>query len=248
MRLDGKRVLVTGAAKRVGAALAGALAAHGARLILHCNRSRREAEALARRLRAVHKTDCVVLVADLAEPRQVARLAREAARAFGGLDALVNNASVYAKHPFGTATAADFDLQMAVNARAPLLLAQALAPALARARPGKIVNIADWSGQRPYADWAPYCASKAALLALTQSMAKALAPKVLVNAVMPGPVLEPASGGAAARRWKRAAARANLVGRVGAPADVSAAVLFLLAGSDFITGAAVPVDGGRLIA
>ncbi|MBI2362539.1 MAG: SDR family oxidoreductase, partial [Elusimicrobia bacterium] len=119
--------------------------------------------------------------------------------------------------------------------------------ALRKARPGKVVNIADWSALRPYADYAPYCASKAALLALTQSSAKALAPHVLVNAVLPGPVLGPEGGKEAARRWK-AAAEATLLGRTGSPADVCAAVLFLLEGSDFITGAAVPVEGGRLAA
>ena len=241
MRLEGRRILVTGAAKRVGAALAEALAARGARLALHCHRSRKEAAALAKRLGAV------VLTADLADPAQVARLAREAVRSLGGLDVLVNNASVYAKHPFGTASARDFDLQMAVNARAPLLLSQALAPALKKARPGKIVNIADWSGRRPYPDYAPYCASKAALLAITESSAKALAPHILVNAVLPGPVLEPVGGREAARRWKLAA-KATLLGRTGSPQDVCAAVLFLLEGSDFITGASVPVEGGRMIA
>lgn len=248
MLLKGRRVLLTGGAKRVGAVLAEALAARGARLALHCNRSRREAEVLARRLRAAHKVPVAVLAEDLAHPKGPGRLAQAALRALGGVDVLVNNASVYAKHPFGSADAADFDLQMAVNARAPFLLTQALAPSLAKARPGKVVNIADWSGERPYADYAPYCASKAALLSLTKSSAKALAPGVLVNAVMPGPVLGPAEGGAAARRWKKAAAKANLLGRIGAPEDVAAAVLFLLEGSDFLTGASIPVEGGRLLA
>lgn len=247
MRLEGRRILLTGGAKRVGAVVAEALAARGARLALHYHRSAREARELALRLSAAYNVDVTLLRADLSHPKRPGQLAKAALRAMGGVDVLVNNASVYAKHPFGTASAEDFDLQMAVNARAPFLLTQALAPSLAKAKPGKVVNIADWSGERPYADYAPYCASKAALLSLTKSSAKALAPSVLVNAVMPGPVLEPVEGGAAARRWKKAAAKANLVGRIGAPEDVAAAVLFLLEGSDFVTGASIPVEGGRML-
>lgn len=245
MRLEGKRVLVTGGALRVGAALCEALAARGARVAIHCNRSRKQAARLAKRLAAVHKVEAVVVRGDLSTRRGPELLARAAVKALGGVDVLVNNASVYAKQPVGTVRPADFDLQMAVNARAPFLLTQALAAELKKAAPGKVVNIADWSGRRPYADYAPYCASKAALLALSESLAKALAPAVTVNAVMPGPVLAPIEGAA---RWRRAASRANLLGRIGAPDDVVAAVLFLLEGSDFVTGAAVPVDGGRLVA
>lgn len=245
MRLEGKRALVTGGALRVGAALCEALAARGVHVAVHCNRSRKQAAALAKRLTAVHKVRAVVVRGDLSSRRGPEALACAAVKALGGIDILVNNASVYAKQPVGTVKASDFDLQMAVNARAPFLLTQALAPELRKAAPGKVVNIADWSGRRPYADYAPYCASKAALLALSESLAKALAPQVTVNSVMPGPVLAPIEGAA---RWRRAASRANLLGRIGAPEDVVAAVLFLLEGSDFVTGAAVPVDGGRMLA
>ncbi|HVE13866.1 MAG TPA: SDR family oxidoreductase [Elusimicrobiota bacterium] len=244
MKLEGQAVLVTGAARRVGRTIALALAARGARLALHYNSSRREAASLLREVRA-SGAEADIFQADLASPRAIEVLARKALARFGAVRALVNNASIYERTPLPVADARAWDANMAINARAPFLLARALAPAMRRAGGGKIVNIADWAGLRPYADYIPYCASKAALLCVNQALAKALGPSIQVNAVLPGPVLPPERMGAAERK---VVARANLLKRIGSPEDVAQAVLFFLEGSDFATGAQLTVDGGRLIA
>lgn len=245
MILQGKTALVTGAARRVGRAIARALARREANLLLHYGRSGSEARRLAAELSSLYGVKAQVLQADLAKPAQVRRLAREALRKAGTVHALVNNASIYERTPLERADERAWDAHMAVNARAPFLLAKALAPAMRRAGEGKVVNVADWAGLRPYAGYLPYCASKAALLCVSAALAKALAPEVQVNSILPGPVMPPEGWGA---REKKAAAQANLLKRLGRPEDVAEAVLFLIEGSDFVTGAQLAVDGGRLIA
>ena len=244
MTLEGKAALITGGSRRVGRAIAVSLARRGMKVAVHYNRSRAEATALALALRRAHGVDVVALHAELADGRSCARLAEEAARRLGRLDVLVNNASLYERNEFGRTSARDWDRHLDVNARAPFFLAQAAAPHLRRRGLGKIVNIADWAARRPYAGHLPYCVSKAALLCLNAALAKQLAPRIQVNAILPGPVLLP-EGGTAARA--RAIRKATLLKRLGSPEDVVKAVLFLL-DCDFITGAEIAVDGGRLLA
>jgi len=245
MRLQGKAVLVTGAARRVGRAIALALAARGARVAVHYHRRRREAGRLAAELRAGFGRDSVAVRADLSDVREVRRLAEAVARRFGAVHVLVNNASVYLRTPFAQATPADWDRHLDVNLRAAFFLSQAVAPHMRRAGEGRIINVADWSAARPWADRIPYCVSKAGLLCLTRALAKELAPGITVNAIMPGPVLPPEG---ASLRQARAEARATLLKRLGRPEDVALAVLFLIEAGDYVTGAAIPVDGGRLLA
>lgn len=245
MTLEGKAVLITGAARRVGRALACALAARGARLAIHYRSSRADALGLASQLRRAFGTTIVLVRADLEKIPEIERLARAAAAALGGLDVLINSASLYERTPFGSVSAKDWDRHLNANLRAPFFLSQAVAPYLKKSGRGHIVNIADWSAHRPYADYAPYCASKAGLLCLNKALAKALAPKVQVNAVLPGPVLLPEKTSPGLRR---AVTQATLLKRLGSPADVVDAVLFLLERGDFTTGAELTVDGGRLIA
>jgi NAD(P)-dependent dehydrogenase (short-subunit alcohol dehydrogenase family) len=243
VELRGAVALVTGAGRRVGRRIALRLAEHGADVAVHYRSSRRDAEALARELRALG-VDAEALRADLARPADCERLARTAVRRFGRVDVLVNSASIYAPSRFGKTRPAEWDAYQAVNLRAPFLLAQALGPRMKRLGGGKIVNIADGSGLRPNAGFMPYCVSKAGLLALNAALAKALAPEVQVNAVLPGPVLMPA--GSRPRRREKVLA-ATLLKRMGDPDDVARAVLYLLE-ADFVTGTALPVDGGRLAA
>ena len=245
MRLQGKFVLVTGAARRVGRAVAMALARRGARLIIHYNRSRREAQRLVSEAEDLCGREASLAQADLSDLRQVRRMTDGLLRRFGTVHVLVNSASLYERTPFGRVEAADWDSHLDVNLRAPFFLSQALGPAMKKAGEGKIVNIADWAAQRPYADYVPYCVSKAGLLCLNTALAKALAPEVQVNALLPGPVLLPESFTA---RQREAVREATLVKRLGTPEDVAQAVLFLIEGSDFVTGAALTVDGGRLVA
>ena len=220
--------LVTGAGVRVGLAVARDLARHGWTIAAHYRTHRPRGFAAA-------------LPADLALPDGPARLAAACRERFGRLDLLVNSASVFDRLPVERTDAAAFDAQMDVNARAPLLLSKALLPLLRRSR-GSVVNVADVGGGLvPWRGYAAYCASKAALVRLTECLALELAPRVRVNAVAPGTVLLPAGTPAAERR--RLEARIPL-GRSGTPSDVCGAVRYL-ADAPFVTGAVLPVDGGR---
>jgi len=220
--------LVTGAGVRVGNAVARDLARHGWIVAAHYRTHPPRGFAAA-------------LQADLAPPDGPARLAAAFRERFDRLDLLVNGAAVFDAAPLEETDAALFDSQMDLNARAPLLLVKALLPLLRRAG-GSVVNVADVGGGLvPWRGFAAYAASKAALVRLTECLALELAPRVRVNAVAPGTVLFPASYPASRRR--ALAARIPL-GRPGTPADVAAAVRFL-AGAPFVTGAVLPVDGGR---
>ena len=220
--------LVTGAGVRVGAAIARELARAGYVVAGHY------------RTHAPRGLDAA-LFADLASPDGPATLAAELRRAFGRLDLLVNSAAAFDALALEETDAAAFDSQMDLNARAPLLFTRALAPLLRRAR-GSVVNLADVGGGLvPWRGFAAYAASKAALVRLTECLALELAPAVRVNAVAPGTVLWPERYPAALRRKL---VRRIPLARAGTPEDVAAAVRFL-AEAPFVTGAVLPVDGGR---
>lgn len=222
--------LVTGAGVRVGRAIARDLARHGWRVAAHWRSHAPRGLAGA-----------VPLQADLAAPDGPARLAAAFRARFDRLDLLVNGAAVFDAAAVEETDAALFDAQMNLNARAPLLLAKALLPLLRRSN-GSIVNVADVGGGLvPWRGYAAYAASKAALVRLTECLALELAPAVRVNAVAPGTVLFPEAYPPARRR--ALAARIPL-GREGTPEDVAQAVRYL-AGAPFVTGAVLPVDGGR---
>jgi NAD(P)-dependent dehydrogenase (short-subunit alcohol dehydrogenase family) len=244
MSLEGKVALVTGAARRVGRTIALAFAAKGVRVAVHYRTAAPEARRVADAVRSLSGADAEVFRADLADPRAPDKLADAVARRFGRIDILINSASIYEKTPFALATPDDWDRHMAVNARAPFFLAQACAPWLRRTGEGIVINVADWAGRRPYADYAPYCASKAALLSVNAALAKALAPEIRVNAVLPGPVLPPERMSDAE---KKKIADATLLKRLGTPEAVARACLYLAHAADYTTGAELTVDGGRLI-
>ncbi|MCU0728167.1 MAG: SDR family oxidoreductase [Planctomycetes bacterium] len=240
MELTGRKALVTGAALRVGREIALELARAGATIYLHYRSSEEPARRTAEEIRALG-AGAVLVRGDLADPREVERVAEECRDA----DVLVNSASVFPRTPLRDATVEGFDGIMAVNVRAPFFLARTMGLAMRARGSGVIVNIADWSGYRPHANYLPYCMSKAALLAMNSGLARILAPEVRVNAVAPGPVMLPADMDEDLRR--RVIASTPL-GREGSPTDVARAVRFLVDGSDYITGAVLAVDGGRLIA
>jgi pteridine reductase len=237
-------VLVTGAARRIGAAIARALHAAGARVVVHCHRSRVEAEELAAALNALRAGSCVVVEGDLLDVPGLARIVDEAAGAFGRLDALVNNASSFYATPFGSITERQWDDLMGSNLRAPLFLAQAAAPRLREAK-GAIVNLVDIHSERPLEDFVVYSIAKAGLAGLTRSLALELGPEVRVNGVSPGAIVWP-DGGAhfdAAER-ERILAQTPLA-RIGSPEDIAGAVKYLLFDAPFVTGQILAVDGGR---
>ena len=244
MELRGRWGLVTGAGKRIGRSIALALAGRGLNVIVHYNASADAAAATVREIEALG-VRALALRADLGRGDDVARLAREAEARSGGVDVLVNNASNYLRAPFDELTEAIWDASLDVNLKAPFLLAWHLGRAMRTRGRGRIVNLADWAGERPYADYLPYCVSKAGVICLTKALAKALAPAVQVNAVAPGPVMPPEDLTPSERE---AIVRATPLRRFGTPEDVARCVRFLVEEADFTTGAVYLVDGGRLIA
>jgi pteridine reductase len=240
--LHDKVVLVTGAARRVGAAIARKLHAAGAQLVLHYHRSAGEAQALAAELNAVRPASATPLGGDLLDLKVLASLVEATIARHGHLDILINNASTFYPTPVGTITPAHWDDLMGTNLRAPLLLSQAAAPHL-KARAGMILNIADIHGQRPLRHHTVYSAAKAGLIMLTQSLARELAPDVRVNAIAPGPVEFPEQGLTDA--MKQAIIDKTLLKRRGSPEDVARAALFFASDAPYITGQILAVDGGR---
>jgi pteridine reductase len=234
--------LITGAAKRVGATIARTLHAGGYDLALHYRHSQAEMSALCEELEQIRPGSTLAIQAELADIAGLPDIVEKCTARFGRLDALVNNASAFFPTPIGTVTAAQWDDLFTGNARAPLFLAQAAAPALRAAR-GAIVNIIDIYGQRPLPGHAVYCMAKAALVMMTLALARELAPEVRVNGVAPGAVLWPESGKAYADQTDLIAR--TPLRRTGAPEDVAGAVLFLLRDARFTTGQILAVDGGR---
>jgi len=238
-------VLVTGAARRVGATIARTLHAAGYDLALHCRHSRTELDELVGELEATRPRGTLALQADLGEIGRLPELVEAAVARFGRLDGLVNNASSFHATPLGTITPAQWDDLFAANARAPLFLAQAAAPHLRAAR-GAIVNLVDIYAERPLPRHSVYGMAKAALAMATRALAQELAPDVRVNGVAPGAVLWPESGKDYADR-RELIARTPLA-RSGTPEDVAGAVLWLLRDAPFVTGQIIRVDGGRSLA
>lgn len=239
--LDGRAVLVTGAARRLGAAIARQLHACGADLAVHCRRSVADAHELAAELCAARPDSATVITGDLADAQSAPAVVAAAVAAFGRLDALVNNAAAFAPGGADPADLAVWDEAQAVNARAPWLLAEAAAPAL-RARGGCVVNILDIYAWRPLPGYPAYSVSQAALAGATRALALELAPAVRVNGIAPGAILWPAADDG---RDRRAIVDSTALGRAGEPADVAAAALFLIRDATYLTGEIVAVDGGR---
>ena len=236
-------VLVTGAARRIGAAIAHRLHAGGCDLALHHLQSGTDMVALADTLERARPGSVHVLQADLREFDRLPELVAATVGRFGRLDGLVNNASNFYPTPIGAATPQQWDDLFAVNARAPFFLAQAAAPHL-RATRGAIVNLVDVYASRPLPGHAPYSAAKAALVSLTRALALELAPQVRVNAVAPGAILWPEQDASTA--GQQAILAAPALGRTGTPGDIAAAVQWLLStDAGYVTGQVLHVDGGR---
>ncbi len=238
MELQGKVALVTGAAVRVGKAIALGLAREGARVALHYHRSESEAAATQAELEALG-AEAARFQANLANVREIEELARAVHAHFGRIDVLVNNAAIYYPTPFGQTTEEQWDRLLDINLRAPFFCSQYVAEHM---REGKIVNIADVAGLSPWPGYLPYSCSKAGLIALTRGLAKALAPAIQVNAIASGTVLLQED---ASEEYAENIKQLSLLKRIGAPEDIVNTVLYLLKGTDFITGEVIAVDGGR---
>lgn len=234
--------LVTGGAIRVGRAIALRLAEDGYDVALTYNRSKTQAQEVVQAIEQLGRR-AAMLEIDLEDTQAVQMLPPRAAEALSRLDLVVNNASGFHRSPIGGVTEQEWDRLFSVNARAPFFIAQAAIPYLKYENPC-IVNILDTSTRRPWPGYLPYVASKAALESITIGLARALAPKIRVNGVAPGPIVAPADY---SEQAKKRAADATLLKRWGSPEDVARTVSFL-ARSDYVTGVVVPVDGGRGVA
>lgn len=242
MELAGRVALVTGAGRRLGRAIAAALAGRGMALALHHHASGEGARALRDEIRAAGgRAEC--FPADLTDAGAARELPGRAVATLGRLDALVNSAAVMHAFRFEETTPEQWDGILNLNLRAAFFCAQGAAPALRETR-GKVVNLADLAGLEPWAAYAAHSISKAGVVMLTKVLALSLAPDVTVNAVAPGAVLVPEHYDDAARSRL---ARSTPLGRLGTPADAVGAVLYLLEGADYVTGTTLVVDGGRLI-
>jgi pteridine reductase len=239
VQLRDKVALVTGGARRVGRALAMALAKQGMTVAVHYGHSEREARETRDAIVALGAR-CETFQADLREADAPGSLIARVTKTLGGLDVLVNSAAGMERTPFGTITPQAYDEILALNLRAPFFLSQAAAPFLKKAR-GSIVSISDLAALETWPGYIPHGLSKSGILYITRTLATILAPDVRVNAIVPGAVLLPESG--VSEDEKRLEETTPLK-RIGSPDDVVHALLFLLQ-ADYVTGEAIIVDGGR---
>jgi pteridine reductase len=244
--MQGKVVLITAGAKRVGAAICRKLHQRGASLMVHYRSSLEEAQGLESELNQIRPDSVALVQADLLDISQIPRLISQTIQKFGKLDALINNASSFFATPVGAITEAGWDDLIGSNLKAPLFLSQEAAPHL-KNQLGCIVNIVDIHADRPLKNYVIYSSAKAGLSSLTRSLALELAPEIRVNGVSPGPILWPEND-----EWKDLSVRQSIISktllkRMGEPDDIARTVLFLIADAPYITGQIIAVDGGRSV-
>jgi len=245
--LAGKVMLITGGARRVGAAITRLLHARGASVMIHHRTSARDAQALVKALNAKRKNSAACVKGNLLDESAPRVLVEACLNTFGRLDGLVNNASSFYATRVGELTERAWLDLIGTNVKAPLFLAQAAATELKK-RKGAIVNIVDIHAEIPLKDYVIYTVAKGGLLAATRSLARELAPRVRVNGVSPGPILWPED-----RQWQSASTRKaiverTLLKRTGTPQDIAGAVAYLMCDAPYVTGQVLAVDGGRNIA
>lgn len=242
--LAGKVALLTGAARRIGAATARSLHAAGANVVIHYRSSSQDAETLQAALNAIRPASCFLVQGDLLDVANIPGIVAQTLEQTGRLDVLVNNASSFYPTPLDILSEQQFDDLIGTNLKAPLFMAQAAAPHL-QASQGCIINMVDIHGMRPLKGYTAYCVAKAGLLMLTQSLARELGPDVRVNGVAPGAILWPEMSENHAMHTDIIARTA--LQREGSPEDIAKAILFLVRDAGYITGQVLPVDGGRLL-
>lgn len=243
MEPDPRVALVTGSARRIGRSIALALADEGFDLAVHYRTSLSEAQEVARLVQAKGRR-ALLIEGDLAEPDAPGKIIERAVEGLGRLDVLINNASIYEQTPLEQCEVAVWDRMFRINVTAPGLLIRAAVPHMHRAGKGRVINLTDIYADRPMSGYAPYCASKAALVSLTRSLAQELAPGITVNAVAPGNAIFPED--------YDDETRARLLSRVplrreGSPEEIADAVVYLATSAAYVTGQVITVDGGRSI-
>lgn len=237
-----KAVLITGGAKRIGAETSRTLHAAGMDIIIHYRSSQQEADELCYELNQLRENSAHVIQGDLDDDHVYSRIIEDAFEVWGRLDVLINNASSFFPTPIGTITLGHWHNLMNSNLKAPLFLSQAAAPYL-KENNGCIINMVDIHAFRPMSKHPVYCAAKAGLAMLTQSLAKELGPEIRVNGIGPGAILWPEND--MDESTKEFIIQRTALKRHGEPKDIAKAILFLVRDAGYITGHIVPVDGGR---
>jgi len=237
-----KTALITGAAARIGAEISRTLHAAGMNIVIHYRSSSASASALADKLNAQRPNSAAIIQADLLNTATLDKLVESAASIWGGLDVLINNASSFYPTPVGKITEAHWDDLMGSNLKAPVFLSQAATPYLKNTH-GCIINIVDIHGFRPMKEHPVYCAAKAGLAMITQSLAKELGPEIRVNGVAPGAIMWPSTE--LDPQVQESILERTALKRQGCPQDIAKAVKFLIMDGEYITGQVIPVDGGR---
>jgi NAD(P)-dependent dehydrogenase (short-subunit alcohol dehydrogenase family) len=241
--LQNQVALVTGGGKRIGRAIALTLGQAGADVIVNYNQSKDDALGVAAEITAMGVRS-IALRADVSRPKQVTAMFRAVEKRFGRLDVLVNNAGIFFPKTWEELTEEDFDRVLGANLKGPFFCAQAAARIMMRQEQGNIINISSLGGIQSWPNYMHYCASKAALISLTKTLAKALGPKIRVNSVAPGTILFPDEKIDAR---VRKGIKATPLGKTGTADDIAQTVLFLATHADFITGQIFVVDGGKSI-
>jgi pteridine reductase len=247
LQLSNRKVaLVTGAARRIGAAIARELHAAGFNVVIHYRGSEAEALALCADFEKIRQASASVLKADLCDLSAFPKLMSQIEQRWGRLDVVVNNASCFIKSPLGHTDESIWDTLMTSNLKAPFFLAQAAIPLLKASR-GCLLNITDIHIDKPFRDYAVYGISKAGLAALTKALAKELGPEIRVNAISPGMMKWPEGENALSTDVKTKIVEDAALKRIGQPQDIAKTVVFLARDADYITGQILAVDGGRLL-
>jgi pteridine reductase len=244
--MQNKVALVTGSAKRVGAAIVRRLHSEGMNVMIHHHHSQSEAQALRDELNALRKNSADTIQADLLQTQDLPKLIAHTLKTFGRLDALVNNASSFQATPIGSINETNWNDLIGTNLKAPLFLSQAAAPAL-KINNGCIVNIIDIHSERPLKNYVIYSVAKSALLGLTRSLSIELGPEVRVNGVSPGVAAWPAGGGHFDAKEQTRIVNQTSLKRPGTPEDMAGAVKFLVCDATYMTGQIINVDGGRAV-
>jgi len=242
--LKGRTAVVTGSAVRIGREICLHLASRGANVVVNYRSSAQDATELVDQLRGMN-VGALAIQGDVTRSADIQRISEKARETFGRVDVLVNNASIYPKTPIDTLTEQQWDESIAVNLKGPFLCCLEFGRRMVQQGGGVIINLADWAAFRPYAEYLPYLVAKGGIVTMTKAFAKEYSPSVRVNAIAPGPIAPPLD---LTMEEMEEARSGTLVGHWGSPKDIAAAVVFLIEGSDFITGAILPVDGGRMVA
>jgi pteridine reductase len=240
MKLCGRVAIVTGAGVRLGKAIALALAEKGARLVVHYNTSTGPAQQTVDEIRSMG-SEAIAVQADLSQPGQAPSILKQAVARYGQADILINSAAIFEPGTWENVTEENWDRHFDINCKSPFFLTQAFAQQVDAERQAHVINIADWRGVRPGTRYIAYTLTKAALIAMTKSLALALAPNIQVNAVAPGLILPPPDQGP---EYLERIAPKIPARRTGSPSEVVKAVLYLL-DADFVTGELAYVTGGE---